>query len=228
MLVANERTFPAVAVARPLLRLAVANISSDLSITGGFFMFKSISYRIAICATFTAIAVVANIFTIDTGLRYFVISLVAIPCFFAGVLLGPIDGFLVGIISDLLGCLIHPIGPFMPLITLSTGLFGLIPGVIFHCFKRGNVYVKAVISFLLCLLICTAGLNTLACWMMYAKGKKTFFVYLGVRFPFQSIVSAINAAVSIVMLISVQRIPSLKKYFKVLQKKEAPQEKGNA
>ncbi len=180
-------------------------------------MFKSISYRIAICATFTAIAVVANIFTIDTGLRYFVISLVAIPCFFAGVLLGPIDGFLVGIISDLLGCLIHPIGPFMPLITLSTGLFGLIPGIIFHYFKRGNIYVKAVISFLLCLLICTAGLNTVACWMMYAKGKKSFFVYLGVRFPFQSIVSAINATLSIALLASLRRIPSLKKYFKILR-----------
>lgn len=181
-------------------------------------MFKSISYRIAICAMFTALAVIANIFTIDTGLRYFVISLVAIPCFFAGVLLGPIEGFLVGMISDLLGCLIHPIGPFMPLITLSTGLFGLIPGLIFHCFK-GNLYVKAVISFFLCLIICTAGLNTVACWLMYAKGKKTFWVYLGVRFPFQSIVSVINAVISIALLLSLRRIPSLKKVFKILRYK---------
>lgn len=166
------------------------------------------SRRVAYTAVFTALALIANIFTIDTGLKYFMISFLATPCFFAGVMLGPLSGFAVGMISDLLGALIHPLGPYNVLIGIASGLLGFIPGVVFR-YLRGNAYVKAAVSFALCLIVCTAGLNTYALFVIYSKGK-TFFAYLGVRLPFQIIVSAINCFITVLLIRYFRAVPALK------------------
>lgn len=168
----------------------------------------TLSRRLALAAVFTALATIANLFTIDTGLKYFMISFVAVPCFFAGVALGPASGFAVGMLADLIGALIHPLGPYNILIGISSGMLGLIPGAVFR-FLRGNVYLKAAISFALCLILCTAGLNTYALYIMYSKGK-TFFAYLGVRLPFQIIVSAVNCTLTVLLIRYFRAVPSLK------------------
>ena len=154
-------------------------------------MEKNAKY-ITYLATFTALATLANCFTIPFGGGSNFISLVYIPCFLAGIFLGPVGGFAVGAIGDILGIIIMPFGPWMPLITLASGLLGLIPGIIFKVMKTKITEVKLVVSILLCLVICTAGLNTLGTFLLYAVGKKTFFVYLGARLPVQCLMAAIN------------------------------------
>lgn len=54
-----------------------------------------------------------------------------IPIILAGVLFGPLAGFMTGIAADLLGYLINSFGaPFFPGLTLSAGLVGLLPGLL--------------------------------------------------------------------------------------------------
>ncbi len=146
--------------------------------------------RIAYTAVLTALATVFNIITFFP-VRYCSLSFTAIPCFIAGVVLGPVSGFAVGFLGDLLGHLILPQGAYMPLIGISSGLFGLIPGIIFLLFN-GRDYVKIFVSFLICLIVCTIFLNTYNLWLVYSKGTKSFWTYLGLRLPFQVLVSAVN------------------------------------
>lgn len=149
--------------------------------------------RIAYLALLTAIATLCNAGSIFIN-RYFTLSFIGIPCFIAGIMLGPISGFAVGFLGDLLGSLIAPQGPYMPMIGIASGLYGLIPGVIFLLFKM-KPELKITISYILCLIICTCGLNTVSLWLTYSKGEKTlstFWIYLELRLPFQIAVAAIN------------------------------------
>lgn len=146
--------------------------------------------RIAYTAVLTALATVFNIITFFP-VRYCSLSFTSIPCFIAGVVLGPISGFAVGFLGDLIGHFILPQGAYMPLIGISSGLFGVIPGLIF-LFFNGKDYLKIIVSFFLCLIVCTVFLNTYNLWLVYSKGTKTFWTYLKLRLPFQILVSAIN------------------------------------
>ena len=78
-------------------------------------------------------------------------------------------------------------------------MLGFIPGFLF-AYCKGNIYLKTVISFVLCFFIVTAGLNTFALYLIYGYGKKTFWAYLAVRVPFQLIGVAANLAVSLLLV----------------------------
>lgn len=150
--------------------------------------------KIVYTAVFSALSLVANSFSYFP-VSYISISVLSTVCFLSGALLGAKSGFLVGFIGDLLGAIIFPAGAYNPLIGIASGLSGFIPGALFDYFK-GNVYLKAAISFILTLIICTCGLNTLGLYLVYGLGKKTFWAYLIVRLPWQAIVAAGNFALS--------------------------------
>lgn len=149
--------------------------------------------RIAYLALFVALATLFNVGTFVIN-RYFALSFIGIPCFIAGIMLGPISGFVVGFLGDLLGSIIAPQGPYMPMIGIASGLYGFIPGIVFLIFKM-KPQIKIAISYLLCLIICTCCLNTVNIWLVYSSGEKTlatFWVYLKIRLPFQIAVAGIN------------------------------------
>ncbi len=153
--------------------------------------------RITMIAMFAAISVVLNMFTIITGVKYFAISFTYIPAFIAGALMGPLSGFLVAFLGDLIAGLIRPLGLYNPLIGIASGLLGFIPGLVFKLLKT-NDYIKLALSAILCLVICTAGLNTVALYIMFGGGK-TYWGYLSVRLPFQLAVLVINLATMIII-----------------------------
>ena len=65
---------------------------------------------------------------------------------------------------------------------------------------RGNFYVKAVLSFLLCLIVCTAGLNTFAIYLMSSSaGSVSYWSYMLTRLPVQIPVMAVNTILSILL-----------------------------
>ena len=153
--------------------------------------------QIALAGLFTSLLVIANTFTIQIIPPYFVMSLVLTISFIVGLFLGPVNSFIVCILADLIGCLIHPLGPYNVLVGLSSGMIGLIFGFIKKIEKPNMLTV--INLYILVTLICTCFLNTMGLWLMYAVGKKTFFVYLSTRLPWQLITSGINCSLSMIL-----------------------------
>lgn len=67
------------------------------------------------------------------------LNITALPIMLSGIILGPIAGFAVGFISDLLCFFIKPGGPFFLGFTISSGLTGLIPGLLFMVLRKKDV-----------------------------------------------------------------------------------------
>ncbi len=151
--------------------------------------------KLTYIAVLAALCVLANVFSIQmSGSNY--LTFTYIPCFLAGMYLGIIPAAAVGLVGDVIGFLINPTGPqFNPLVCLASTLLGVIPALIYKLPKINKVW-KLLISLAVCLVVCTAGINTLALWLMYgAKNGKTFFAYLGTRLPFQMIMLAVNGVI---------------------------------
>lgn len=145
---------------------------------------------------FAAIAAAANIFTIQVFPPYFVISFVLIISFLIGVRFGPVYSFLVCFLGDLLGCIIHPFGPYNILIGVSNGLIGFIFGFLKN--KKTTIW-NTCLLFLIVTLFITSGLNTFALWLVYGLGKKTFWVYLSARLPYQILNSIFNCLLAVLL-----------------------------
>ena len=180
---------------------------------------KTICY----CAVLVALSVIANTFTV-----YFnfagsnALSFTYTVCFLAGAFFGPFAGFLVGACGDLIGWLINPAGgAFNPLLTLTSGLLGLIPGIVFMVVKKFSGKLKkpdrflplwTAASFILVWLICTNA-NTAIMYYFYIAGfsKKytTLIAYYVYRIPFQTLFWAINLVCSALLVVPLKKILKL-------------------
>ena len=160
------------------------------------FIGLSSGKKIAYLAVFSAVMVLVNAFSLDVS-PSFKISFTAAAAFITGAMFGPVGGFSVCFVGDLIGCLIAGQAP-NPLIMLATGMLGLIPGCIMTYIK-GFFYLKAILSFALCLLICTAGINTFAIYFYYSSRSVSYFSYMFSRLPMQRAVMAVNCAAGIVL-----------------------------
>lgn len=67
------------------------------------------------------------------------INLNSIPIMLGGFILGPIPGFIIGVVSDILCYIIKPNGPLFLGFTLSSGLTGLIPAILWKYLKNKNL-----------------------------------------------------------------------------------------
>lgn len=158
--------------------------------------------RICYIGILAALSTVCNIFSIAIS-DEFQISLVATVGFIAGYTLGGGYGFAVCFIGDLIAAIVHPFGPYNPIIGIGTGLWGLIPGVAFTYF-RGNDYVKTAISFLLGFILISAGINIVGFCLMYPS-RYTFAALLP-TLPFKLAVVAVNFAVCAALLPALPRV----------------------
>lgn len=91
------------------------------------------------------------------------LTLSPLPLIVAGLLLGPVYGGLTGLLADLLGVLIRSFGAMHYGLTLTSILFGVLPGLVVWAWKRldRKVIVTATLS---CSILLSALLNTR--WMM--------------------------------------------------------------
>lgn len=161
--------------------------------------------RLAYLGVMTAIAVITNCFSITVNSGANSISFNYVICSLAGIFFGPISGGIVGLLGDLIGCLIAPKGPFNPFIMVASALIGVLSGLAFKI-PKVNVYFKIIIGYLLIFVVCTLGLNTFGLWFFYAQGKKSFIVYLIGRAPFQAINIAINIVITYLLYIPLKKI----------------------
>lgn len=117
-----------------------------------------------------------------------------IPIILSGMLLGPFAGALTGIVSDIVGVMVNPMGSFHPGITLSMALTGLIPGLVVslrpkYQFSKLNI----VLSHLLVYVFISMGLTTY--WLSQLMGR-AFMVLL----PNRALGNGITSLVSILVI----------------------------
>ena len=191
------------------------------------------TFKLTCTAMLTALSVVANLFTI-TIYQSNAISFTFVMCFVAGVYLGIIPAIIVGYVGDLIAHFIHPLGAYNWFIALSSLLFGVICAL---CYKlKWHKLLKLLLATSVCFVVCTCFLNTFGLWLQYVVGvdpgpigliqffgmdkggiKKSFWVYLAGRAPFQ----VINTAVNAVIVATLQQTKALDKLFEKLRAVQA-------
>lgn len=139
------------------------------------------------------------------------ISFGEVPIMMSGLLFGPIVGGVTGVAADLIGILVNSQGAFHPGFTLSSMLWGVIPGLFAILFKKSksyektysfmNVFIAVFVSFV----VISLGLNTLWLSTMFGKG---FVVLL----PGRVLAAVLNIPIQSII------ITSLLKYLKGLVK----------
>lgn len=137
-----------------------------------------------------------------------------VPLIISGIMLGPLAGFLTGIVSDLLGFLINSHGgAYHPGFTISAGLTGLIPGFVallgtrfgFQKFSLPTV----ISSNLLVYFLISGFLNTV--WLTHLLGTG-FWVLFPARLASHGLVTIVNTMLVYAVVKSFQKtnlIPGL-------------------
>ncbi len=125
---------------------------------------------IAVVGVFLAVAVVLDGFgSIRIG-EFLKINFTFLPLSLIGVLYGPTIGFMSGILVDVIGYLVNPIGAFIPWLALITGLEGMVYGLILYNLKPEKTvkqFIRIVIARAIVCGVCNLLLNTIA---LYSYG----------------------------------------------------------
>ncbi|MEN3186087.1 MAG: folate family ECF transporter S component [Atribacterota bacterium] len=99
---------------------------------------KNRSQEIVWSGMFIALSVVltrfASIRIPIGGIEGIRIGFGTLPIMVSGILLGPWIGGVVGALADVIGFAISPMGPYMPHFTLTSALYGLLPGFFLQIF----------------------------------------------------------------------------------------------
>lgn len=168
----------------------------------------NVTQRISYVSMFIALCTAVNVLQISTSFAQF--SLVASVACLSGVLLGPLDGFTVAFVGDLIAAIIAPLGIYSPIIGLGTGLFGLIPGLIFSYIKL-NDNLKVVISYIATFILSSIVLNTIGLSLIYPK------VYVMTEriaiLPFNLLFHAVNCVLSIGLVKIMKKVLPKNKFF---------------
>ena len=143
--------------------------------------------RILVKAAFlTAISIVLTRFVYTflpiAGSQAIRLSVGEVPIILAGMMFGPIVGGITGLAADLIGVLINPQGVFHPGFTLSSILWGVIPGLLFLIFKKNKTYEKKyapkniIIAVTISFLVISLALNTLWLSQLFGQAFVVLFV----------------------------------------------------
>ena len=80
---------------------------------------KSMTHRLVLMAMFVAVQIILSRF-LSINLWNLKIGFSFIPIVLAGILLGPLSAGLVGLVADVLGATLFPIGAFFPGFSLTS------------------------------------------------------------------------------------------------------------
>lgn len=167
-------------------------------------MLKSVTFRLCCVALLSALSIVCNVYSITITPQNS-ISFVYIVAFMSGVFLGPVEGFAVGAIGDVIGCIISPKGPYAISVTLSSALMGVLFWAIFKMCKKMPVYGRIILGYLLVFIVCSVLINTTT-WYLIGSRESNYFVFLGTRNAFQSIIVAVNCLLTCLLYKSMSMI----------------------
>lgn len=150
------------------------------------------------------------------------INFTFLPLSMIGILFGPVCGALAGMLVDVIGYLVNPIGTFIPWLMLISGLEGLIYGSILYNIKpekNWQTLLRIVIARFLVCAICNLTLNT---WALYSMGfiaGESFGVLFAARIVTNLITFGLGSAMMAVLC-----IPLKLAYNRIFRKQEGAKE----
>ncbi|MEX1376540.1 MAG: folate family ECF transporter S component [Eubacteriales bacterium] len=115
------------------------------------------------------------------------------PIILAGILLGPIWGLLVGMLSDVTGFLLAPLGAYIPGLTLVAGLVGFIPGIYKKYLFKNHIELAIIVSVIVDMLIVNGLLATFFLSLVYSK--RTFMAWFASRIWIEAIMVVVQSIV---------------------------------
>lgn len=124
-------------------------------------------YRLVLCSFLVALSIVSGKFlAIPVGeiLRF---SFENLPILFAGLLFGPVEGVLVGVSADLLGCVLRGY-EINPLVTVGAMSIGLLAGVGGRVLCRLPMAWRVALTVTAAHLVGSVGIKTLGLAKFYA------------------------------------------------------------
>ena len=180
-------------------------------------MDKSLSHRLAYIAVVTALVVVCNMF-FEFKLAETQFSFTLVVSSLAGILIGPLFGFVACFLGDLVGFLYHSAGfAYLPWIGISMGVTAFLAGIIVGGVQSKTswfLYVKLGVVCLLTFAVCTVAINTTAFWILYSKVD--YWTYFVTRIFVQGQIwnTLLNSALLFIVVPMLQRIKPLKIYIR--------------
>jgi ECF transporter S component (folate family) len=156
---------------------------------GGYQMkSKKLTTRtLVIMATLIAMTIVLSRF-LSFSVWNMKIGLAFIPIAITAMIFGPIEAGIVAALSDFLGAILFPIGPYFPGFTLTAFLVGIIFGLFLHKDQRWLNVLGAV---LVHQIACSQFLNTLWISILYSSPYWPLFVTRLVQTAIMSVVEFI-------------------------------------
>ena len=124
-------------------------------------------YRLALCAFLVALSIVCGKFLkIPVGdvMRF---SFENLPILFAGLVFGPVEGVLVGVVADLLGCVLYGYA-VNPLVTAGAVCIGLLAGLGGIALRRLPLIWRVVLTTTVAHLIGSVVVKTLGLAQYYS------------------------------------------------------------
>ena len=135
-------------------------------------MSTSIIVKSALLATISVVLTrFLSLMLILGGLPALRVGFGSIPLIISGMMFGPVIGGLTGIVSDIVGYMINPMGgTFFPGFTLTAALYGVIAGLLFKTFKIHKMKLNFNIVNALVMVLFGIGLV----YLMFSTGTINF------------------------------------------------------
>lgn len=141
--------------------------------------------------------------------EYLKINFTFLPLSLAGILFGPVPGLFAGLLTDIVGYLVNPVGAFIPWLAAITGLEGLIYGALLYNIKSGKT-VNAILRitaarFAVCA-VCNLTLNTLALYSCGFLAAESFSALFTARIAANIITFCLGTYMMIAVLLPLKRL----------------------
>ena len=168
---------------------------------------QSVIVNICVCAILAAMEIVLNRFgSFNTmGLK---IGFAFVPPTFAAILLGPLPAAAVYAVSDFLGAILFPIGPYHPGFTVCAALMGICAGL-FLSNKSGKTGAAFFFTGILpCVLINCAVLGLLVntAWVSMLYDSKTYWGWFLYRLGEYAVLIPVQLIVIPLLITAANRI----------------------
>lgn len=144
-----------------------------------FKIFYSSAKNLAKTHVLCLSAILAALFVILYGFKLQLapelrISFTFIPLALAGWLFGPVPAMLVGLIGDVVGCILFPAGAYFPGFTVTQIFSGLLFGLFLYGKNPKKIFLPILVSKITISILLNVILNSLWLSVLYGKAWKIY------------------------------------------------------